>query len=1021
MPEKKFHQFRINLVAAAILATVTLFVGVTVFVVMANHSEKLLSSGLQNSLQNRIELTQTEVQAAYDKSVVVATRPFLILQVEKANAGKDMPVVLEALKKAASSFLKTGFSALAIYDKNGKLIALDGKFASTNALAVQLAFAGDAKLLAESPFVLHVQVDMKRDGRVVGKLVTEAALPITSNAFNEANRLGKTGEMAMCAPAGSNMQCFPTTLYPRVLTLPQRTSKGELLPMGYALAGKTGFIITQDYRKQEVVAAYAPVANYGLGMVLKLDSAELYAPVWQQLRYLVPLLFGLLVVALLLLRWLLSPLVARLVSSETETAQRSIELTQEIAQHRLAASETLRFKNILDNTLDMVFMFEPTTLRFVYLNQGALLRGGFELEEWLGMTPYDVTPDMTETVFRKQISPLLSGELSSMYFESMQRHKDGSKFPVDILLQLIRERDGNNVFVAIVRDITERKKTETALLMESKKNEALLQAAGDGIHVLDLNGRVLQVNDAFARMLGYKTQEMTGMDVTNWDANWRPSPEEMQKRMLELMESSETFETQHKHRNGSIIEVEISVVGVVIDEQKMLFCAARDITEKKKSSELIWQQANFDSLTGLPNRRMFYNRLEQEIKSAQRSGLPMALLLLDLDRFKEVNDNLGHAQGDLLLIEASTRISECIRNSDTVARLGGDEFTVILPELKDVNSVGRIAQKIIESLAAPFELQQESVFISASIGIAMYPDDAVDIDILIKSADQAMYLAKNSGRGCFSYFTAALQESAQNRLRLLGDLRLALGAKQLAVHYQPIVDMASGKIVKAEALLRWHHPQRGMVSPDQFIPLAEESGLIHEIGDWVFHEVARELLSWRTEYLHEFQISVNMSPLQLRQKMDGTELSWVSHLNSLNLPGQNISIEITEGLLLKAEGSVTERLLAFRDAGIQVAIDDFGTGYSSLAYLKKFDIDYLKIDQSFVSNLGSDPDDQVLCEAIIIMAHKLGLKLIAEGVETEQQRDLLASYGCDYAQGWLYSKALPSTEFEALMREQEKF
>ena len=354
-----------------------------------------------------------------------------------------------------------------------------------------------------------------------------------------------------------------------------------------------------------------------------------------------------------------------------------------------------------------------------------------------------------------------------------------------------------------------------------------------------------------------------------------------------------------------------------------------------------------------------------------------------------------------------------------MARLGGDEFTVILSEVEDTNSVARIAQNIIERLAAPFQLLQETAYVSASMGITLYPNDAQHIDTLITNADQAMYLAKNSGRGRFSYFTAALQEAAQTRLGLLSDLRNALPGKQLVVYYQPIVEIASGKIHKAEALLRWQHPERGMVSPLQFIPLAEESGLIHEIGDWVFHEAVRQLARCREMFVPQFQISVNKSPVQFRENGSDYE-SWPSHLLAMGLPGNSLVVEITEGLLLNAEVNVTGTLLSFRDAGMQVALDDFGTGYSSLSYLKKFDIDYLKIDQSFVRNLGDDPDDQALCEAIIVMAHKLGLKVIAEGVETEQQRDLLAAYGCDYAQGWLYSKAVPAGEFEALLKEQEK-
>ena len=289
----------------------------------------------------------------------------------------------------------------------------------------------------------------------------------------------------------------------------------------------------------------------------------------------------------------------------------------------------------------------------------------------------------------------------------------------------------------------------------------------------------------------------------------------------------------------------------------------------------------------------------------------------------------------------------------------------------------------------------------------------------MKNADQAMYLAKKSGRNRFRYFTAALQEAAQTRMRLVNDLRGALAGQQFRVFYQPIVTLANGAIHKAEALLRWQHPTRGFISPAEFIPVAEETGMIIDIGDWVFREVASQAAHWRASHYAKFQISVNVSPVQFRHQ--GTNFkAWLDYLQKLDLPGQNIVLEITEGLLMDANTSITEQLLAFRDAGIRVSLDDFGTSYSSLSYLKKFDIDYLKIDQSFVRNLADDGSDQALCEAIIVMAHKLGLKVIAEGVETEQQRDLLAAYGCDYAQGWLYSKAVPPEQFEVLLREQVK-
>jgi diguanylate cyclase (GGDEF)-like protein len=440
-----------------------------------------------------------------------------------------------------------------------------------------------------------------------------------------------------------------------------------------------------------------------------------------------------------------------------------------------------------------------------------------------------------------------------------------------------------------------------------------------------------------------------------------------------------------------------------------------DISARKAAEETIRHQAHFDPLTQLPNRRLFLDRLGQDTVKARRDQQPLALLLIDLDEFKEVNDTLGHDAGDRLLQEAAQRIRHCVRDTDTVARLGGDEFTVVLTELSDRTHVEDIAQKILDRLAEPFQLGDEVVYVSASLGITLYPNDADDIDTLLKHADQAMYAAKKQGRNRFSYFTAALQEAAQARLKLSRELREAVAGNQFVVHYQPIVELASGRIRKAEALLRWQHPAGGLISPATFVPLAEDTGLINTIGEWVSRMSAQQAKAWRERFGADFQISVNMSPVQFRAEGRTHIDAWMQHLQAIGLPGSNLVIEITESLLPHAAKDVTDQLFRFRDAGIGIAIDDFGTGYSTLSYLKQFPIDYVKIDRSFVRDLETDPNDMALSRAIILMAHELGLKVIAEGVETAAQRDLLAAAGCDFAQGYLYARPLPASEFEALL------
>lgn len=452
----------------------------------------------------------------------------------------------------------------------------------------------------------------------------------------------------------------------------------------------------------------------------------------------------------------------------------------------------------------------------------------------------------------------------------------------------------------------------------------------------------------------------------------------------------------------------------------------QDITEKKKSEDLIWQQANFDHLTGLANRRRFYDRLNQEITKGNRAGYNIGLMYLDIDLFKEINDTLGHDTGDLLLQQVASRLQECIRESDFIARLGGDEFAVILSPIEDIANIERVATSILLKLAEPFklhnvelhnveshsvELHSEVVYISASMGITLYPDDASDLETLLKNADQAMYTAKYAGRNRYQFFTESMQKSAKQRMRISNDMHGALAANQYRIYYQPIIELATGSIHKAEALIRWQHPKLGVLCPADFIPVAEENGLILEIGDWMLRESALQAVRWRL-IDPAFQISVNKSPVQFNERKKHAD--WFVQLKDLGLPGQCLSVEITEGLL--ANDKINEKLLQFRDAGIEVALDDFGTGYSSLSYLKKFHIDYLKIDQTFIKHLSPDSNDMALCEAIIVMAHKLNIRVIAEGIETEQQRELLTRGGCDFGQGFLFSKPLLAAEFEQLLK-----
>ncbi len=567
-----------------------------------------------------------------------------------------------------------------------------------------------------------------------------------------------------------------------------------------------------------------------------------------------------------------------------------------------------------------------------------------------------------------------------------------------------------------------RKLSNKLLELENKEEELKLaalvfQGSSEGMLVTDANNHIITVNPAFTDITGYKLDEVKGKNPSILRSD-RHDEIFYQSMWQELINTGNwQGEIWDKRKNGEIYPkwLTINTIRAVDGTVYQYVAIFSDITEKKQSEELIWKQANFDALTGLPNRNMFRNSMEQLLKRAKREKISLALLLIDLDLFKEVNDTLGHDVGDILLQETARRIRDCVRETDIVARLGGDEFAVVLTELTGTSHANTIAQKIAADLAEPYKIDNEVVYVSGSTGITLFPDDATNIEALLKNADQAMYAAKKKGRNCFSYFTQSLQDTAQARLRLSNDLRNALTENQFIVYFQPIIDLNTGSIRKAEALLRWQHPERGIVEPLDFIPLAEETGLINDIGDWVFQESIRWIKQIFGQFQSDCQVSINMSPIQFRVEDETFEMKWLGYLREMGLSEKNIAIEITEGLLLHAETSVTNKLLLLRDAGIQVALDDFGTGYSSLSYLKKFDIDYLKIDRSFVYNLETDENDIALSNAIIVMAHKLGLKVIAEGVETEGQEKILIEAGCDYAQGYLYSKPIPPNEFEMLL------
>ena len=452
------------------------------------------------------------------------------------------------------------------------------------------------------------------------------------------------------------------------------------------------------------------------------------------------------------------------------------------------------------------------------------------------------------------------------------------------------------------------------------------------------------------------------------------------------------------------------------DLRKTLLRLRREIRRVQQSEANFAHLAQHDALTNLPNRVLIRDRMEQAIAQARRYQKRVALLFLDLDNFKTINDSLGHGTGDELLKAVAQRLQASVRDMDSVSRLGGDEFLIVVADVDSLAAVSAVARQVQEKLAHPFVLKGMQVVSTLSIGIALYPEDGEDFDTLLKHADVAMYQAKSSGRNAFCFFDAQLNDASHERLTLELDLRQALRRNELLLHYQPIVELASGRLLAVEALIRWRHPLQGMIGPERFIPLAEQSGLIVEIGEWVLQEACRQAMLWQAAGLMPFVVSVNLSAVQFRR--GDMEALVRKVLGSTGLPAERLELELTESILLQDSQAFIDLLGRLKALGVGLSIDDFGTGYSSLAYLQRFQVNKLKIDQSFVRNLQGNPQDQAIVTAIIQMAKSLQLLTTAEGIEDETTRALLAGLGCDQGQGYLFAEPLTAQALAAFAQRQ---
>lgn len=558
-----------------------------------------------------------------------------------------------------------------------------------------------------------------------------------------------------------------------------------------------------------------------------------------------------------------------------------------------------------------------------------------------------------------------------------------------------------------------------ALKRESEKNLALLRNASDGIHILDVEGNIIEASDSFCAMLGYEHREIVGMNLSQWDPK---DPDNLAQALEQRFatQGRSQFETLHRCKDGTFFYVEVSCLPLDLAGEQVLFCSSRDITERKASEDKIQRLAFYDHLTGLPNRLLLIDRLQQAMVSSGRSCSHGALLFIDLDNFKNLNDTLGHDKGDMLLKQVTQRLGSSIREGDTVSRLGGDEFVVMLVGLSEqsIDAAAQseiIGEKILTALSQPYQLEKNAYRCTASIGVTLFSGSQQATDELMKQADIAMYQAKKAGRNTLRFFDLGTQENISARVSLESELHNAIEFQQFHLHYQIQVD-SSNRPLGAEALIRWVHPVRGMVSPAQFIPLAEETGLILSIGKWVLDTACAQIKAWQQDILtRHLKLAVNVSAKQFHQADFVEQVQSAAQRHAIN--PMLLKLELTESLLQENIDDTIAIMIALKKIGVQFSLDDFGTGYSSLQYLKRLPLAQLKIDQSFVRDIAIDSSDKAIVSTIIAMAQSLNLDVIAEGVETEEQRQFLLDSGCTHYQGYLFSKPIPIEQFEMLLKQ----
>ncbi len=693
---------------------------------------------------------------------------------------------------------------------------------------------------------------------------------------------------------------------------------------------------------------------------------------------------------------------------ERELKEAKVRQDAEATKQALHRSEN-RYRQLVDDSPIPILLIQQN--RVVFLNESA--RQALHLDnqsELINKPASDLfAVDSAELLYTRLNSP---EKRVGQPFEATFQRADDSLMQVEVLVSSV-EHEGTPATQLVFTDITQRKESEAKL----QQAVQIIEHTMEGVVITNGDGRITSVNPAFCEITGYSETDVIHkhLDTLKSDRHSQEFFDDIWKKVRDT--GSWRGEVWNQRKSGEVYPTWMTISSVRNDQDHILHYVAvfSDITSIKQSQSQLEHLAHHDSLTNLPNRLLFEDRLQHAISQSKRQERQLAVLFLDLDRFKNINDTLGHAMGDELLKEVAKRLQSILRDGDTAARLGGDEFTVLVENLEDPSQAAVVASKIQESFKTPYKIAGRELHVTTSIGISIYPEDGQTVADLTKNADAAMYQAKEQGRNSYRYYTSELTRTAFERLLLETELRSALKKDQLLLYYQPQISLDNGQMTGAEAVLRWHHPRLGIIPPARFIPLAEESGLIHEIGHWVLKEACEQTRYLYKQGLFQGRMAINLSVRQIMQT--DLILRFEQIIADSKCPPDMLQLEVTEGIFMGQMQQSVPVLDVFKKLGVSIAIDDFGTGYSSLSYLKQLPIDKLKIDRSFIRDLPNDSDAIAITQAIIALGKNLGLHIVAEGVETLAQQALLQKMGCEEGQGYLYSPPVPGNAFEEMLLE----